>query len=982
MIEAAPLPPHSERKTLLIGWDAADWKVMTPLMEQGRMPNLARLVERGVMGNLATLQPVLSPMLWTSIATGKRPFKHGILGFSEPTPDGAGVQPVSQLSRSTKAIWNILNQNGYKCGVVGWWPSHPVEAIHGAMISNHYHHAVGPPEQPWPLPPGTVHPQALADIMAELRFNPNELVPQEVLPFIPRAAEIDQSKDRRLTSAMKVLAECISVNNAASWLLQNEKWDFFAVYFDAIDHFCHGFMKYHPPRQSWISERDFELYSGVVNAAYQFHDMMLGTLLGLVDADTTVMMCSDHGFHPDHLRPRQIPREPAGPAVEHRDLGMFVLAGPDIRKDELIHGVNLLDITPTLLTLYGLPIGEDMDGKPLLRAFETPPTVARIPSWDEVVGEDGRHSLELRQDPLAAKAALDQLVALGYIEAPGKNVAQTVMRTAREMRYNLARSYMNADLYPQAIPILHELHRVEPEETRFGAQLAMCYRAMGETSALRELVVQLRSTRERLCEQATQQIEGLRASLVERRAARKAQLTAAPPDTAVSQAKPEPLLSPQERADWARWREQKSNTNYDLDFLMSCVLLDENQAEEAMNYLSRAQASQAKRPGLHIQIGLTYLKMRKAPDAEAAFRQALGIDPLNFHAHLGLARACHCQRRHEEAVREALETVRLMFHYPMAHFVLGRALLRLQRFDAAARSLEIAADLNPNFAQAHRLLVWLYRAWLKNPAALRQHRQALEKLRHLKKQRRQVELAAMQDEFAEAPLGEREARAASTQGLMLPSPEPAYANRLPDASAPSDFVTVVAGLPRSGTSMLMQMLDAGGLTILTDRKRKADEDNPKGYYELELATQLRKKRDWIKQAQNKAVKVVAQLVPFIPADTVCRVIFIERDLNEVLASQKTMLTRMQREADKFSDTQIQGAYARQISAVKTWLARNPKAWVLYVRHNDVIHAPATVADAINRFLGGQLDTTAMSQAIDAKLYRQRKSALTSPTPIA
>ena len=99
-------------------------------------------------------------MLWTSIATGKWPFKHGILGFSEPTPDGAGVQPVSQLSRKTKAVWNILNQEGYRCNVIGWWPSHPVEPLNGVMVSNHYHTALGPPEQPWPIAPGMQdHPQ-------------------------------------------------------------------------------------------------------------------------------------------------------------------------------------------------------------------------------------------------------------------------------------------------------------------------------------------------------------------------------------------------------------------------------------------------------------------------------------------------------------------------------------------------------------------------------------------------------------------------------------------------------------------------------------------------------------------------------------------------------------------------------------------------------------------------------------------------------
>ena len=97
----------NSRKVLLVGWDAADWKIITPLMDQGRMPNVQRLVERGVMGQIATLKPVLSPMLWTSIATGKRPFKHGIHGFSEPTPDGLGIRPVTNLSRTVRAVWNI-----------------------------------------------------------------------------------------------------------------------------------------------------------------------------------------------------------------------------------------------------------------------------------------------------------------------------------------------------------------------------------------------------------------------------------------------------------------------------------------------------------------------------------------------------------------------------------------------------------------------------------------------------------------------------------------------------------------------------------------------------------------------------------------------------------------------------------------------------------------------------------------------------------
>ena len=186
-------------------------------------------------------------MLWTSIATGKRPFKHGIHGFTEPTQDGRGVQPVSNLSRCSKALWNILNQNDLRSIVIGWWPSHPVEPINGVMVSDNYHRADGPLEQGWPLSPRTVHPPELAATLASLRMHPDRLTPEMIERFFPLARDIDQDNDKRLALLMRTLAECMSMNAAAIWLLDNQPWDFFGVYFDAIDHFCHVFMRYHPP---------------------------------------------------------------------------------------------------------------------------------------------------------------------------------------------------------------------------------------------------------------------------------------------------------------------------------------------------------------------------------------------------------------------------------------------------------------------------------------------------------------------------------------------------------------------------------------------------------------------------------------------------------------------------------------------------------------------------------------------------------------
>src|SRR5215469_12074275 len=171
------------KKVLLIGWDAADWKIINPLMDEGLMPTLDDFVNHGVMGNLATLRPILSPMLWSSIASGKRPEKHGILGFMEPDPHTGGVRPVTSTSRKVKAIWNILTQCGYKTHVLGWFAGHPAEPVNGISVSDLYPYALGPLEKEWPLPPGVVHPETLQETFARLRMHPAEVTEAAILPM-------------------------------------------------------------------------------------------------------------------------------------------------------------------------------------------------------------------------------------------------------------------------------------------------------------------------------------------------------------------------------------------------------------------------------------------------------------------------------------------------------------------------------------------------------------------------------------------------------------------------------------------------------------------------------------------------------------------------------------------------------------------------------------------------------------------------------
>ncbi|MDP4647453.1 MAG: alkaline phosphatase family protein, partial [Akkermansiaceae bacterium] len=273
-------PTH--RKVLLIGWDAADWKVIHPLLDAGKMPNLSRFLEQGVMGNIATLQPALSPTLWTSIATGKRPYKHGILGFSEPDPVTGGIRPITNLSRKTKAIWNILNQEGKNTITVGWWPSNPAEPLSkGVMVSDDYQKAHGP-ATPWILKPGTIHPERLEKHLTPLRFHPSELTEDDLRPFLPgldgmSREDLDKAeKDPRVQSLMKIIADCTSIHSAGNALIQNEPWDLMSVYYDAIDHFGHAFMKYHPPQRPQVDDWDYRVFHHCVEMGYIYHDAMLG----------------------------------------------------------------------------------------------------------------------------------------------------------------------------------------------------------------------------------------------------------------------------------------------------------------------------------------------------------------------------------------------------------------------------------------------------------------------------------------------------------------------------------------------------------------------------------------------------------------------------------------------------------------------------------------------------------------------------------
>ncbi len=184
-------------------------------------------------------------------------------------------------------------------------------------------------------------------------------------------------------------------------------------------------------------------------------------------------------------------------------------------------------------------------------------------------------------------------------------------------------------------------------------------------------------------------------------------------------------------------------------------------------------------------------------------------------------------------------------------------------------------------------------------------------------------------------------------------------------------VVVVSGLPRSGTSMMMKILEEGGMEIVTDKQREADEDNPNGYFEVEVSKTLKDgNTDWVYAARGKAVKVISYLLEFLPDDLEYDIIFMEREIQEILASQKKMLAR-RNETSHISDEEMAAQFRDHVKAVKYWVARKPNMRVLYVKYNEMLNNPSELCVSVMEFLERSMVISAMQDVPTQSLYRNR-----------
>lgn len=403
-------------KILLIGWDQAGWDHIHPLLDAGAMPHLARLVENGVMGDLATLAPLCSPLLWTSVATGQFADRHGVLDSVEPDPVTAGVRPATRASLQAPQLWDILASEGFQCQTIGWPVTHPAQGP-ATCVSNGFAFAI----------PGSIYPKPLEASLLPLRFDPREWPANDLALFVPELNRIDQDRDKRLAKLAVVLGEAVSVHAAATHLLESAPWDFSAVWFGAIGRASDIFPVAHAG----------EIYKDVVPGIYRLLDLFLGRLVQLAGPETIVMLVSD----------RTAGEREWDAAKGRGPRGLLCASGPETQPDELTFGAGLLDIAPTILGIFGFAPSPAMPGRAI------PEISATAPQRTLRIAPRAERPIALA----AAESLAGELEGFGYTDAVAESWRAEADAARSRREFHLARVLLGQGRMDGAIPLLERL---------------------------------------------------------------------------------------------------------------------------------------------------------------------------------------------------------------------------------------------------------------------------------------------------------------------------------------------------------------------------------------------------------------------------------------------------------------------------------------------------------------------------------------------
>ena len=463
----APVP-ESATRVLVIGLDGADWEILDRLEREGRIPNLARMRREGAWGVLRAEQPLLSPIVWTSIATGRHPEDHGIVGFL--TKRGGVEEPVRSDERGVRAFWNVATEHGVSVGVVGWYASWPAEPVHGFLVSDRAgsHQVDGTTVR---ATTGLAHPPEITVTIDGVRKEVDGSIGREqaMRYFGPGSVPPDGEK---LDTFVGILRTTELYRRLTPDLIRRYRPAIAAVYLEGTDAVGHLYGEYQPPRLPWVREEEVSRFGPAWDRFYSEADRVVGELLAVVDpARTTVLVVSDHGFKVGPRRPKLATANRYGnqAPLSHRAEGVLVAWGRGVRSGIAIPDAGVYDVFPTLARVSGLPLAETLAGRSIDAAF-VPGALAEpirtVPDYEAA----GRRSTGDAGEAPGENETLAKLRALGYVGGASGTDAATGGPTEGQAaiplnRYNMALILAARGKREEALEVFRALQRDAPSFT-------------------------------------------------------------------------------------------------------------------------------------------------------------------------------------------------------------------------------------------------------------------------------------------------------------------------------------------------------------------------------------------------------------------------------------------------------------------------------------------------------------------------------------
>jgi len=717
-------------RLILIGLDGADWQIASPLIEAGRLPHLGRLRKEGAWGDLRSTTPMLSPLLWTSIATGKPPDQHGIIDFLVRDPRTGQKVPISSTFRKTKAIWNIYSDAGRSTDFIAWWATWPAETINGRMVSDRLAYSLfGYQSRPEDAV-GLVSPPGLMEKVAALRVDESQVTPDELRRFA-RISEADLAASRAklkgdssqayadpINHLVRILASTRTYHRIALALLREGKRDLLSVYYQGIDEVCHRFAQYLPPKLPWVDAAAFDKYKDVVTRFYEYQDELVGELLRAAGAGATVAVISDHGFVSGSDRPDFPPDIELKAGRWHRQYGILVLSGPGIQPGKL-EPRSLYDVAPTLLYLSGLPVATDMAGRPILDAiapsFQSRFKLATLPTYEDPTGRGAGTETAASASPAAVdEEILARLRSLGYIaateigggSAPGEESAPATLTNM----INMATLEIQKGDLARAEEIVRSILSKKPDHGNSHMLLSEVLELQGRhAEALQEARTAL-NLLEELPERLLERYGRLARRLDALGEAKEFFLRA----TQIRTGRPEPWLGlgiaqslgeevGAAQSSLLRALEMSPRSVTAATWLSN--IYDRSAGKtEILTAVEKAAGLNPDSAAHHAILGILYSKRAQPQRAQQELERALQLDPEHPEAIAAQAELMMSTGRLEEARRVLERAVARRSDQVEVRLALGRVHAKMGRMGEATREMSEAARVDPSSATAHAQL--------------------------------------------------------------------------------------------------------------------------------------------------------------------------------------------------------------------------------------------------------------------------------------